>query len=342
MFQRENRNNTLSGILFVALFAMSATYLGEFSFFQHLGISPLIIGIVLGMIYANTLRSKLPKEWVSGILFSTKTLLRAGIILYGFRITFYNIQAVGLSGIATSAMVVTSTFIIGYIVGTKWLKLDRETTILTSAGSSICGAAAVLATEPVVNAEAHKSAIAVSTVVVFGTIAMFLYPFLYKMGLIPLTPEQMGVYIGGTLHEVAHVVAAGNALGEEASQTAVIVKMIRVMMLAPFLVFLGVWLLQSSQGIAKKQKNKIMIPWFAVWFIVVAGFNSLGLLPQTVVCNINAIDTFLLTMAMSALGMETSIEKFKNVGMKPIYLASILFVWLMFGGFYIVKISLSL
>lgn len=342
MFQKENRNNTLSGILFVALFAMSATYLSEFSLFQHLGISPLIIGIVLGMIYANSLRSKLPKEWCSGILFSTKTLLRTGIILYGFRITFYNIEAVGLSGIATSAMVVTTTFIIGYIVGTKWLKLDKETTILTSAGSSICGAAAVLATEPVVNAEAHKSAIAVSTVVVFGTIAMFLYPFLYKMGLIPLTPEQMGIYIGGTLHEVAHVVAAGNALGTEASQTAVIVKMIRVMMLAPFLVFLGLWLLQSSQGLAKKQKNKIMIPWFAVWFIVVAGFNSLDLLPQTVIININAIDTFLLTMAMSALGMETSIEKFKNVGMKPIYLASILFLWLIFGGFYMVKFSLSL
>lgn len=342
MFQKENRNNTLSGILFVALFAMSATYLSEFSLFQHLGISPLIIGIVLGMIYANTLRSKLPKEWCSGILFSTKTLLRMGIILYGFRITFYNIEAVGLSGIATSAMVVTSTFIIGYFVGTKWLKLDKETTILTSAGSSICGAAAVLATEPVVNAEAHKSAIAVSTVVVFGTIAMFLYPFLYKIGLIPLTLEQMGIYIGGTLHEVAHVVAAGNALGTEASQTAVIVKMIRVMMLAPFLVFLGLWLLQSSQGLAKKQRNKIMIPWFAVWFIVVAGFNSLDLLPKTAVANINAIDTFLLTMAMSALGMETSIEKFKNVGMKPIYLASILFLWLIFGGFYIVKLSLSL
>lgn len=342
MFQKENRNNTLSGILFVALFAMSATYLGEFSFFQHLGISPLIIGIVLGMIYANTLRSKLPKEWCSGILFSTKTLLRLGIILYGFRITFYNIEAVGLAGIATSAMVVISTFVIGYFVGTQWLKLDKETTILTSAGSSICGAAAVLATEPVLNSEPHKSAIAVSTVVVFGTIAMFLYPFLYKMGLIPLTPEQMGIYIGGTLHEVAHVVAAGNALGTEASQTAVIVKMIRVMMLAPFLVFLGLWLLQSSQSIVKKQKNKIMIPWFAVWFIAVAGFNSLDLLPQTLIANINAIDTFLLTMAMSALGMETSIEKFKNVGMKPIYLASILFLWLIFGGFYIVKVSLSL
>lgn len=342
MFQKENRNNTLNGILFVALFAMSATYLSDFALFKHLGISPLIIGIVLGMLYANTLRSKLPQAWVAGVLFSTKTLLRAGIVLYGFRITFQNIEAVGLSGIVTSGVMVASTFIIGYFVGTRWLKLDKETTILTSAGSSICGAAAVLATEPVIHAEAHKSAIAVSTVVVFGTIAMFLYPFLYKMGLIPFTSEQMGIYIGGTLHEVAHVVAAGNAIDADASKTAVIVKMIRVMLLAPFLVILGFWLMQTSHAMRQKQKNKITIPWFALGFIGVAGFNSCDLLPQTLIVNINAIDTFLLTMAMSALGMETSIDKFKNVGMKPIYLASILFLWLIFGGFYVVKFSLSL
>lgn len=342
MFQKENRKSTLSGILFVALFAMSATYIADFALFQHLGISPLIIGIVLGMIYANTLRTKLPKEWIPGILFSTKTLLRAGIVLYGFRITFQNIEAVGIAGIATSGVVVASTFIIGYFVGTKLLKLDTETTILTSAGSSICGAAAVLATEPVINAEPYKSAIAVSTVVVFGTIAMFLYPFLYKAGFIPLTPEQMGIYIGGTLHEVAHVVAAGNALGSEVAQSAVIVKMIRVMLLAPFLVILGFWLVKTSHAVTQKQKNKITIPWFAVFFIVVAGFNSFNFVPQSVIIKINAIDTFLLTMAMIALGMETSIDKFKNVGMKPIYLAAILFLWLLFGGFYIVKFSLVL
>ena len=336
MFQRENRNNTLSGILFVALFAMSATYLGEFSFFQHLGISPLIIGIVLGMIYANTLRSKLPKEWVSGILFSTKTLLRAGIILYGFRITFYNIQAVGLSGIATSAMVVTSTFIIGYIVGTKWLKLDRETNILTSAGSSICGAAAVLATEPVVNAEAHKSAIAVSFVVIFGTIAMFLYPFIYKLGVIDLSSSQMGVYIGATLHEVAHVVGASTALGEIVSKDAIIVKMIRVIFIVPFLILLSLWLIKTRFH-NKNEKSKVIIPWFAVMFIVVVGFNSFGLLSQNMIANINFVDNFTLTMAMSALGIETSFDKFKNVGMKPFYLSLILFIWLMLLGFFLVK-----
>ena len=342
MFQKENRNNTFSGILFVALFSMSATYLADFELLKHLGISPLIVGIVLGMIYANTLRNKLPKEWVSGILFSTKTILRTGIVLYGFRITFQNIEAVGTSGIFTSVVIVASTFIIGYLVGTKILKLDKETTILTSAGSSICGAAAVLATEPVINAEPYKSAIAVSTVVVFGSIAMFLYPFLYKLGIIPLSPEAMGIYIGGTIHEVAHVVAAGNAVGIEAAKTAVIVKMIRVMLLAPFLVILGFWLVRTTQHVAHKQKSKITIPWFAVFFIVVAGFNSFNLLSQALVSNINAIDTFLLTMAMTALGMETSVDKFKNVGMKPIYLATILFAWLMVGGFFIVKFSLTL
>jgi len=342
MFNKENRKDTFSGILFVALFACAATFLSEFHIFKSLGISPLIIGIVLGMIYANTLRNKLPQQWHAGIVFSTKTILRTGIVLYGFRLTFQSIEEVGLNGIIISFLIVSLTFIIGYIVGVKFLKLDKETTILTSAGSSICGAAAVLATEPVINAKPYKSAIAVSTVVLFGTIAMFLYPFLYKAGLIPFDESTMGVYIGATIHEVAHVVAAGNAIGSVASSDAIVVKMIRVMMIAPFLIVLSIWLAKSAKNTTSKTKAKITIPWFAVLFIVVVGFNSLNLLSLTTINTINAIDTFALTMAMSALGMETSIDKFKNVGAKPIYLAFILFLWLIFGGFYLVKFAITL
>ncbi len=338
MFSKQNRPHTLSGILFVALFATAATFLAEFPIFSNYAISPLIIGIILGIIYANTLRNDLPKEWVPGILFSTKVLLRTAIVFYGFRLTFQNIAEVGVAGIATSALIVTLTFFIGYFVGTKLLKLDRDTTILTTAGSSICGAAAILATEPILKSEPHKSAVAVSTVVVFGTIAMFLYPFLYKAGFIDLDTTGMGIYIGGTIHEVAHVVAAGNTLGAEISNNAVIVKMLRVMMIAPFLIVLSIWLAKKSTN--SKSKTKITIPWFAVGFIGVAGFNSLDLLPHAMVSTINQLDTFVLTMAMSALGMETSFEKFKKVGMKPIYLSTILFIWLIFGGFYITKVSL--
>ncbi|XOB63667.1 YeiH family protein [Campylobacterota bacterium DY0563] len=337
MFSKENRKDTISGVLFVALFACAATFLAQFHIFKSLGISPLIIGIVLGMIYANTLRNKLPEKWHKGIVFSTKTILRTGIVLYGFRLTFQSIQEVGINGILISFLIVSLTFIIGYIVGVKFLKLDKEITILTSAGSSICGAAAVLATEPVINAKPYKSAIAVSTVVLFGTIAMFLYPFLYKAGLINFDESTMGVYIGATIHEVAHVVAAGNAVGSVASTDAIVVKMIRVMMLAPFLIVLSIWLAKSAKNRTSNKKGNITIPWFAILFIGVVGFNSFEFLSLSAIDTINTMDTFLLTMAMSALGMETSIDKFKNVGAKPVYLAFILFLWLIFGGFYLIS-----
>jgi uncharacterized integral membrane protein (TIGR00698 family) len=343
-FSRENRPHTLNGILFVALFATSATYIADISWLRHLGISPLIVGIVLGMVYANTLRGHLPKTWNPGIVFSTKTLLRAAIVFYGFRLTFQSIAQVGVAGVLVSMSVVTFTFILGYLVGTRLLGLDRDTVILVSAGSSICGAAAVLATEPVIEAEPHKSAIAVSTVVLFGSIAMFLYPYLYRAGFLDLSAQGMGIYIGGTIHEVAHVVAAGNAISDEVARNAVIVKMLRVMMIAPFLIVLGLWLQSKARHLGGEYRGKrsITIPWFAVWFIAVAGFNSLNLLSASVVDTINHVDTFALTMAMTALGMETSIDKFKGVGMKPVYLASVLFVWLIFGGYALTKLAINL
>lgn len=336
MFSKENRTHTLSGILFVALFACAATFIAEFPLFRDNHISPLIIGIILGIFYSHTLRHNLPKQWEAGIIFSTKKILRFAIVFYGFRLTFQDIAHVGLDGIIISICVVTFTFLLGMFIG-KFLKLDKEITILTSAGSSICGAAAVLATEGVVNAKAHKSAIAVGTVVVFGTIGMFLFPFLYKVGFYNFTDEQIGLYLGGTLHEVANVVAAGNSLGDEIAKYAVIEKMIRVMMLAPFLIILSYYLAKTVKNKNENIKSKITIPWFAILFIAVAIFNSFDFLPHELVNNINTIDTFLLTMAMTALGMETHINKFKSVGMKPIYLALVLFIWLMFGGIALVS-----
>ena len=336
-FSKENRGNTFSGILFVALFSMAAMFIANFPIFKKLAISPLIIGILIGVIYANTLRKNLPESWTPGIIFTTKKILRWGIILYGFRLTFQNILNVGWSGFFMSLLMLSSTFIIGYFLGTKIFRFDKNTSILISAGSSICGAAAVLATEPVINAKAYKSVIAVSTVVIFGTLSMFLYPLAYQAGWIPLNPKEMGMYIGGTVHEVAHVVGAGNAISPEVANIAIIVKMIRVLLIAPFLIILGLWLSKKANLSSKSSKIQVTIPWFAVFFILVAGFNSLNLLPLKSIHYIISLDTFLLTMAMTALGMETNFSKFKNVGLKPFYLALSIYVWLIFGGFFIVK-----
>ena len=332
------------GIVIVLIISVFVTFLSEFSFFKDLAISPLIIGILFGMLYANSIKKYFPQSFDKGIAFCTKTLLRTGIVLYGFRLTFQNLEEVGILGVLTAFLIVSSTFIIGYFFGTKVLKLDREITILTSAGSAICGAAAVLATESVLKSSAYKSAIAVSTVVVFGTIAMFLYPFLFKLGILNLSDSNMGIYIGATLHEVAHAVGAGEALGENVSSNAVIVKMIRVMMLAPFLIILSIWLLKTAVNSTidnKDTKAKIIIPWFALMFIVVVAFNSFDLLSLQIVESINYLDSFILTVAMTALGMQTSFDKFKNVGLKSIYLASVLFLWLIFAGYFIVGFLFS-
>ena len=168
--------------------------------------------------------------------------------------------------------------------------------------------------------------------VLFGTLAMFAYPLVYQLGWLPLSEAEEGLYIGVSIHEVAQVVGAGSAISYEVADSAVIVKMFRVMLLVPVLLILGVLFTAPSA-----HKSTVVIPWFAVFFIVVTGFNSLHLLPQTVVSSLNTLDTFLLTMAMSALGMETHFKKFRGIGGKAMLLALILFVWLMIGGFWIVK-----
>lgn len=339
----EKRGNMLHGVLLIALFSCAAFYIGDIPFFEKISFSPLIVGIILGMIYANSLRNRLPATWVPGILFCSKQLLRLGIILYGFRLTFQNIVEVGLSAILIDALIVTVTIVGGVYIG-RLLKMDKGIALLTSVGSGICGAAAILGVEATIKTKPYKTAVAVSTVVLFGTLSMFLYPLFFRSGMLGLDPAQMGIYTGATLHEVAHVVGAGNAMGKEISDVAVIVKMIRVIMLVPALLLIS-WLIAWAR--AKKRTNgerpvqgkspKMVVPWFAFGFLAVIGFNSLDLLPHPAIHFINGLDTFLLTMAMTALGAETSFEKFKKAGVKPFILAFILYGWLLGGGYLLVK-----
>lgn len=346
----EHRGNMLHGVLLIALFSCAAFWIAETDLIRSLSFSPLIVGIVLGMLYANSLRNRLPATWVPGILFCSKRLLRLGIILYGFNLTFQDIVQVGLPAIVIDAVVVTVTIYGGILIG-RLLKMDRGIALLTSVGSGICGAAAVLGAEATIRTKPYKTAVAVSTVVIFGTIAMFIYPALYRSGVLGLDPAQMGLYTGSTLHEVAHVVGAGNAMGQEISDTAIIVKMIRVILLVPVLLVISFTIarvrarklrMRGNAAVTDTEKGKISIPWFAVGFLGVIAFNSLGLLPAGVIDWIRKLDVFLLTMAMTALGAETSIEKFKKAGFKPFILATILFAWLMIGGWLLAKYAAPL
>jgi uncharacterized integral membrane protein (TIGR00698 family) len=243
---------------------------------------------------------------------------------------------VGAAGILIDTLVLTTTFALAVTLGTRFFRLDSETSMLIGAGSAICGAAAIMATEPVVRAKADHVAIAVSTVVVFGTVAMFLYPALYPLmphGLALHGPRAFGIYTGSTIHEVAQVFAAGRSINEAVANTAVITKMVRVMMLAPFLMGLAAWLGRgAAHRSAAQQARSANIPWFAIVFVGVVIVHSLGVFPPRVVSVATALDTVLLATAMAALGLTTRISALRAAGPRPLLLGATLFAWLIVGG----------
>ena len=337
----------LPGILLTGAIAILATELAKSAWMQANGISALTLAIVGGMIVGNTVYPRIAVSSTRGVTFSKQILLRAGIILFGLRLTFQDIGQVGVAGVMIDAVVLSSTFALSCWAGTRLFGLNRRTAMLIGAGSSICGAAAVMATEPVVRGRAEEVCIAVSTVVAFGTLAIFIYPALYhlndRMHWLSITPFAYGIFTGSTVHEVAQVVAAGKAVADTAANTAVITKLVRVMMLAPFLVLLSAYLLRNSEGAAAptqaaepavpSQSWRGVIPWFALGFIAVAGFNSMAVLPHAFVRAAIDADTLILATAMAALGVSTQVSAIRAAGIKPLGLAALLFGWLIFGGF---------
>jgi uncharacterized integral membrane protein (TIGR00698 family) len=349
-----NHVRLLPGLALSAAIAAVAMALGGYGWLAAHGISALTLAIVLGLLVGNSIYPRIAAASCDGVRFSKQILLRAGVILYGLRLTLTDIGHVGLVGVLIDALVILSTFSLACLIGTRLFGLDRKTAMLIGAGSAICGAAAVMATEPVVRGRADQVTVAISTVVLFGTVAIFLYPLLYTLNvhwlLLPSGANAFGIYAGSTIHEVAQVVAAGRSVGADTANTAVITKLVRVMMLAPFLIGLSAWLARDA---AKAQpdagdectaarddtaaatgaaRRRLPIPWFAFGFVLVVMFNSLSLLPHKVLAIAINVDTLLLAMAMAALGLTTHLSAIRQAGLKPMLLGGILFVWLIIGG----------
>lgn len=331
----------LPGLLLCLALAGSAAYIGRQTWLASHGFSALTVAIVLGMVIGHAV----PHHWMggahAGISFSKQWLLRAGIVLYGAKLTLQDIGRVGSTGVLIDTLVLCSTFLLAWLVGTRLFRLDAKTTLLIGAGSSICGAAAVLATEPIVRADADKVAVSIATVVVFGTLGIFLYPALHHFGwldaVLPGGPRSFGVYEGSTIHEVAQVLAAAQSMGGQATDAAVIEKMVRVMMLAPFLIALSTWLAGQRDAGGESRAGaqgtrRIALPWFAFAFVGVVVVNSVIRWSPAIVAVANEVDLLLLGMAMAALGLTTHVSSIRRAGVRPLLLGALLWVWLIVGG----------
>jgi uncharacterized integral membrane protein (TIGR00698 family) len=292
--------------------------------------SPMILAILIGIAFHNLVGT--PRVAKPGVTFSLRRLLRAAIVLLGLQLTLTQVRDVGGVGILIIAVTLVSTFVFTTSLG-RLLGVEAKLSRLIAAGTSICGASAVIAANTAVDGKDEDVAYAIACVTVFGSIAMFAYPL--APALLGLDARAYGLWTGASIHEIAQVVAAAFQNGKESGDFGTIAKLTRVMMLAPMVLALG--FLRSRSGHGKGAKAPM--PWFVLGFIAVICFNSLVHLPPAITAHAATVTTFMLSTALAAMGLETDLAKLKAKGLAPLALgaAASLFI----AGFSLVLIRLT-
>ncbi|MED4699330.1 YeiH family protein [Lysinibacillus capsici] len=301
--------NFLKGILLTLLIALVAKYIATFPFLSILG--QLVIAIILGMTWRAAF--KVQDSWQVGISFSSKKLLRFGIILLGMRLNLADIYHAGANVFFIAVINLLFALIVVYGL-TKIFKVDQKLGILTACGTAICGAAAVVAIAPQIKAKEKETAVGAAIVALLGTIFTLIYTLLYSI--IDLTPTAYGIFAGGTLHEIAHVIAAASAGGNEAIDIAVIVKLTRVALLVPVAIVIGIFYRRMDKREEKKAFSLSIIPWFILGFLAMSAINSLGIIPANVSQALVDTAYILIAMAMAGLGLNVEMKTFKELGVK--------------------------
>jgi uncharacterized integral membrane protein (TIGR00698 family) len=295
--------------------------------------SPMILAILLGVGFHNVVGT--PTGAKAGVVFSLRRILRFAIILLGLQLTAAQVAEVGASGIAVIVATLIATFTF-----TKWfggvLGVDAKLAELIAAGTSICGASAVIATNTVTDAPDEDVAYAVACVTVFGTVAMFGYPLL--MPLLHLAPKAYGLWTGASIHEIAQVVAAAFQGGKQAGQFGTIAKLSRVMMLAPVVIFLG-YRKRWTGTHSGKNTARAPLPWFVLGFIALVILNSLVPIPAAAKAYVVPFTTFLLSVALAAMGLETDLWKLKAKGLEPLALGLAAFLFIGTFSFLLVHLT---
>lgn len=284
-------------------------------------LNPMLVAIVLGAALGNTVR--LPARATAGLAFSSRTLLRVGIALLGLQLLLGDITALGWQVVALVVVIVVlgiaGTMALGGALGLGWTQR-----LLIACGFSICGAAAVAAVDSVSDTDEEEVLTAITLVVIFGTLMIVAVPVL--SGALGLSDTAAGMWAGGSIHEVAQVIAAGGAIGGSALAVATVVKLARVLLLAPVVTVISLHRRRTT-GTDARGTRPPLVPGFVVAFLALVLLRSSGLVPDPVVDAASLAQTVLLTCAMFALGIGVRVAAMRRVGARPVILAAASTVW---------------
>lgn len=296
------------GVLAALTIGLASTFLSD-----HYGAPVMLFALLIGMAF-HFLHEE--GRCVAGIEFSSRTILRLGVALLGVRITFDQIASLGPGPVMMVIAGVSTTIVVGVLLA-RALRLSPVFGVLSGGAVAICGVAAALAIASVLprTKESERDTIlAVVSVTALSTIAMIVYPIF--VGTLGVDDKHAGLFLGGTIHDVAQVVGAGYMISPEAGDIATYVKMLRVAMLLP--VVLVIAFVVSRYSRTTEKRNATLLPTFLLGFALLVGINSTGLLPAEVTQGINDVSRWCLVTAIAALGMKTSFKKLVEVGWRPV------------------------
>ncbi|MDN5292724.1 MAG: hypothetical protein PWQ31_29 [Eubacteriales bacterium] len=300
----------LPGIILTLVLSVLARKIATFPYVSVMG--TMVLAILLGIAWQAIM--DVPQKAREGIDFTAKKILRLGIILMGIRLNINSIISMGPKILLFDLAVITFAVSFIYFLG-RQTGVDKKMALLTGVGTGVCGAAAVAATAPAVEANEEQTAVSVAIISLLGTAGTVAYTFLLQMGLI--SRQAYGIFAGATLHELAHVVAAAQPAGTAAVQMAVLVKLGRVALLAPAVLVIGFFYHRTQNPGAKYSFRNLPFPCFILGFLGVSIINTAGILPPRATSLLLNLSVLFLTMAMAALGLNVNISSLHRLGKKP-------------------------
>lgn len=314
MSARTNFGRLLPGLLLTLAIAATAWLFTKLS--GQIFFTPLLLSVLAGIVIGNCF--VLPEATRAGIVFTSRVLLRFAIVLLGFQLSFAQITGIGIGSLLIVAAVVTTSFVV-----TSWLGailgVNAKLAALIAAGTSVCGASAVVSMSTVTASDDEDVVYAVAIVTIFGTILMFLLPAIAHAT--DFVSRDFAIWAGASIHEIAQVTGAGFQFSQEAGESAVVVKLARVLMLAPLILCVSLWLRRRSVTPADNVQAPVF-PSFVLGFLVAAAVSSMVSLPVLVQQGLMTLTSFMLSMALAAFGLQTTLQNLKTKGMRPLALGA--------------------
>lgn len=331
------RNSRLPGTALTFVLAAIAALLG--SWFPIIG-GP-VFGIVIGMIVKST--GRVGAMYQSGITFSAKQLLQYSIILLGAGLSMGEIIETGGSSLAVMFGTLAICLLAAWLFG-RLLNISSDLTTLVGVGTAICGASAIAAVSPVIEAEEQDVAYAISTIFLFNVMAVLLFPPVGR--LLSLGQEAFGLWAGTAVNDTSSVVAAAYAYGEQAGAFATVVKLTRSTLIIPIALSLAAFRMakarRGQKGPDQTVNVKQLIPWFIVWFLAASLLNTAGLLPPFVITWATTVAKFLIIVALTAVGLSANFSQMAKTGLKPLILGGVLWVTIAVASLVIQSLTGSL